>query len=62
MEAAVLFTIAALRRVSAGTILTVSDTLLGDHIVRIDDDELRRGVDRMMELAARVAVADLDDV
>ncbi len=60
MEAAVLFTIAALRKVSAGTLLTVSDTLYGGEIVRISDDELKRGVDQMMELAARVAVADVD--
>lgn len=62
MEAAVLFTIAALRKVSAGTLLTVSDTLYGDEIVRISDEELKVGVDRMMELAARVAVADLAPV
>ncbi len=61
MESAVLFTIAALRKVSAGTILTVSDTLLGERIVRIGDDELRKGVDQMMELAARVAIADLPE-
>jgi 5'-methylthioadenosine phosphorylase/purine-nucleoside phosphorylase len=59
MEAAVLFTIAALRKVSAGTLLTVSDTLYGPEIVRISDEELKKGVDQMMELAARVAVADL---
>ena len=57
MEAAVLFTIAALRKVSAGTLLTVSDTLYGDQIVRISDDDLKRGVDQMTELAARVAIA-----
>lgn len=61
MEAAVLFTIAALRKVSAGTLLTVSDTLYGGEIVRISDEELKVGVDRMMELAARVAIADLHD-
>ena len=53
MEAAVLYTIAALRGVEALTMLTVSDTLYGEPIVRISDDELRQGVDRMMELAAR---------
>jgi 5'-methylthioadenosine phosphorylase/purine-nucleoside phosphorylase len=60
MEAAVLFTIAALRRVSAGTLLTVSDTLYGEEIVRISDDELKRGVDDMMAVAARVATTDFD--
>ena len=59
MEAAVLYTIAALRGVSALTMLTVSDTLYGDTVVRISDTELRQGVDQMTELAARVAVTHL---
>ncbi len=59
MEAAVLYTVAALRGVAALTVLTVSDTLYGDAPVRISDADLRRGVDRMTELAARVATADL---
>jgi purine-nucleoside phosphorylase len=57
MESAVLFTIAALRSIQALTILTVSDILTGEEPVRISDDELRVGVDRMMELACRVAVS-----
>jgi hypothetical protein len=28
-------------------------------VTRISDEELKQGVDRMMELAARVAVADV---
>jgi DeoD family purine-nucleoside phosphorylase len=56
MEAAVLYTIAAMRGVRAVTILTVSDTLENDVFIRITDDELRRGVDAMTELAIRVAV------
>ena len=59
MEASVLYTIAALRGISALTMLTVSDTLYGEERVRIADEELRRGVDRMTELAARVAVTDV---
>jgi 5'-methylthioadenosine phosphorylase/purine-nucleoside phosphorylase len=59
MEAAVLYTIAALRHVAALTVLTVSDLVTEHESVRISDDELQRGVDQMMELAARVAVADL---
>lgn len=59
MEAAVLYTIAALRKVSALTILTVSDILYEGAPKRIPDDELRRGVDKMMQLAAMVAVADV---
>jgi 5'-methylthioadenosine phosphorylase/purine-nucleoside phosphorylase len=60
MEAAVLYTIAALRGISALTILTVSDMLYDDAPVRISDQELRVGVDKMTELAARVAVAEAD--
>jgi DeoD family purine-nucleoside phosphorylase len=56
MESAVLFTIAALRSVQAVTLLTVSDLLVGEAPVRIGDEELRVGVDKMMELACRVAV------
>jgi 5'-methylthioadenosine phosphorylase/purine-nucleoside phosphorylase len=59
MEAAVLYTIAALRQVAALTVLTVSDLVTEHASTRIGDDELKQGVDRMMELAARVAVADL---
>jgi 5'-methylthioadenosine phosphorylase/purine-nucleoside phosphorylase len=59
MESAVLYTIAALRGISALTMLTVSDTLYGEAPVRIPDEELRRGVDRMTELAARIAVTDV---
>jgi 5'-methylthioadenosine phosphorylase/purine-nucleoside phosphorylase len=59
MEASVLFTIGALRKVSTGCLLTVSDTLYGEAIVRISDEDLKRGVDAMMSLAARVATADL---
>jgi len=59
MEAAVLYTIGALRGVATVAVLTVSDLLYGTSAVRISDDELRQGVERMTELAARVAIADL---
>lgn len=58
MEAAVLFTIAAIRKVEALCILTVSDILYEGAPQRISDEDLRRGVDSMLELAARVATAD----
>jgi DeoD family purine-nucleoside phosphorylase len=57
MEAAVLFTIAALRGMSAGCMLCVSDLVVGE-FVRISDEELRNAVDRMTELAIRAALAD----
>jgi len=50
MEAAAIFTIAAMHSVRAGCLLTVSDTI-GAEIVRISDDELRNAVDNMMALA-----------
>jgi purine-nucleoside phosphorylase len=56
MEAAVLFTIAALRGMSAGCLLCVSDLVIGE-FVRISDEELKNAVDRMTELAIRVALA-----
>ena len=58
MEAAMMYTIAALRGVEALAIMTVSDLLeeSGD-TTRISDDELRRGVDAMTRLACRVAVS-----
>jgi len=57
MEAAVLFTIGALRGVSAGCILTVSDLVIGE-FVRISDAELKSAVDRMTELAIRAALSE----
>ena len=57
MEAAILYTIAAIRRVEALTILTVSDVIEGEESTRISDEELKRGVDDMMALACRVAVS-----
>jgi 5'-methylthioadenosine phosphorylase/purine-nucleoside phosphorylase len=58
MEAAVLFTVAALRQVQALCLLTVSDILYDGAPQRIADADLARGVDRMMDLAAHVAVAE----
>jgi purine-nucleoside phosphorylase len=57
METAVLYTIGGLRRVSALTLLTVSDILYEGEPERVNDEQLRAGVDAMMRLAARVAVS-----
>jgi purine-nucleoside phosphorylase len=56
MEAAMMYTIAAVHRIEALAMMTVSD-LLGEsgETTRISDDELRHGVDRMMRLACHVA-------
>ena len=50
MEAAAIFTIAAMRGARVGCLLTVSDTI-GEEIVRISDEELKNAVDNMMALA-----------
>jgi 5'-methylthioadenosine phosphorylase/purine-nucleoside phosphorylase len=57
MEAAVLFTIGAIRKVQAGALVVVSDVMHGGEFVRITDEELRQAVDRMTELAIRTALA-----
>jgi DeoD family purine-nucleoside phosphorylase len=56
MEVATLYTIAAIRNVQAVAMMTVSDTLVhGETFERISDEELKRGVDKMTMIAARVA-------
>ncbi len=58
MEAAMMYTIAAVKGIEALAVMTVSD-LLGEtgDTERISDEDLRRGVDDMMRLACRVAVS-----
>lgn len=58
MEAAMMYTIAAVKGIEALAIMTVSD-LLGEtgDTVRISDEELRAGVDQMMRLSCAVAVS-----
>ena len=58
MEAAMMYTMGAVNGVETLAIMTVSD-ILGEsgHLERISEEELRRGVDDMMRLACRVAVA-----
>lgn len=53
MEAASIFTIAAMKGVRAGCLLTVSDVLHAGDPVRISDEEMKQAVDNMMELALR---------
>jgi purine-nucleoside phosphorylase len=57
MEAAVVFTLGALRGLSTGCLLVVSDLIIGE-FVRIPDEELRAAVDRMTELAIRAALSE----
>jgi len=57
MEAAALFTVAALKSVEAACLLTVSDMIIDGSFARISDDDLRASVDRMTQLALDVATA-----
>ena len=58
MEAAILFTLGALRKVHAATLLTVSDVVVEGEFQRISDDDLRAAVDRMTRVALATATAD----
>ncbi|MBM3679559.1 MAG: purine-nucleoside phosphorylase, partial [Actinobacteria bacterium] len=57
MEAAVLFTLGALRRIQAGCMLIVSDVIVDGAFLRISDEEMRKAVDEMTELALHVVTA-----
>ena len=57
MEAAMLYTVAAVHGVEALAMMTVSDLVTESASTRISDEELQRGVDDMMRLACRVAVS-----
>jgi 5'-methylthioadenosine phosphorylase/purine-nucleoside phosphorylase len=58
MEAAMMYTIAAVKEIEALAIMTVSDLLADDGTTeRITDEQLRAGVDQMMRIACRVAVS-----
>ncbi len=58
MEAAMMYTVAAVKNIEALAIMTVSD-LLGESgdTVRISDEDLKAGVDRMMRISCAVAVS-----
>ena len=58
MEAAMMYTVAAVKNVESLAIMTVSD-LLGESgdTMRISDEELKAGVDRMMRISCAVAVS-----
>ncbi len=57
MEAAVLFTLGALRKVQTGCLLIVSDVVLEGEFVRISDEDMKRAVDEMTELALHTVTA-----
>lgn len=55
MEAAALFTVAALKGVRAGCLLLISDMVIDGTFTRISDAEMRAAVDRMTRIALGVA-------
>jgi 5'-methylthioadenosine phosphorylase/purine-nucleoside phosphorylase len=57
MEAAVLFTLGALRKFQAGCMLIVSDVVVEGEFIRITDEEMKQAVDQMTELALHVVTA-----
>lgn len=58
MEAAMLYTVAAVKGIEALAMMTVSDLLLeGESPERISDADLNAGVDSMMRIACHVAVS-----
>src|SRR5919109_3558759 len=57
MEAAMLFTLGALRKIRTGCLLVVSDVVVEGEFMRITDEEMRAAVDQMTELAL-VTVTD----
>jgi purine-nucleoside phosphorylase len=57
MEAAVLFTLGALRKIKTGCLLTVSDVVVEGEFVRITDEEMKAAVDQMTELALTTITA-----
>jgi len=60
MEAAILYTLGSIYGFEALAIMTISDLIAGTgDTVRISDEELKRGVDQMMEVACDVAVAEV---
>ena len=53
MEASAIFTLSAMNRVRAGCLLTVSDAIDPEKVVRIEDTALKDAVDNMVELALK---------
>jgi DeoD family purine-nucleoside phosphorylase len=57
MEAAVLFTLGALRKIQTGCVLLVSDLVVGGQFVYISDEDMQKAVDEMSELALHAITA-----
>lgn len=58
MEAAMMYTVAAVHGIEALAMMTVSDILAEDETpVRISDEDMKKGVDQMMQIGCRVAIS-----
>src|SRR6266511_4042150 len=57
MEAAMLFTLGALKKIQAGCLLIVSDVVVEGEFKRITDEEMKRAIDEMTELALTTVTA-----
>jgi DeoD family purine-nucleoside phosphorylase len=57
MEAAMLFTVGALKKIQTGCLLTVSDVVVEGEFRRISDEALKAAVDQMTELALTTVTA-----
>ena len=57
MEAAVLFTLGAVRKIQTGCMLIVSDVVDEGEFLRISDEDMRKAVDEMTELALHTLTA-----
>jgi DeoD family purine-nucleoside phosphorylase len=59
MEAAMLYTLGAIKQIETMCLATISDLIAPEEgkFERISDEELKKGVDRMMEVACDVAVS-----
>jgi purine-nucleoside phosphorylase len=55
MEAAMLFTVGALKKIRTGCLLIVSDVVVEGEFVRISDEDMKKAVDQMTELALATA-------
>jgi purine-nucleoside phosphorylase len=59
MEAAMMFTVAAIHQIESLAMMTVSDLLFeSGESQRISDTDLKAGIDKMMQLACHVCVSD----
>jgi DeoD family purine-nucleoside phosphorylase len=58
MEAAMLYTLGAMHKIETLTLATISDLIVDEqNVERISDDDMKIGVDRMMQIACDVAIS-----